>query len=104
MFRVKKFREGIYMYMSFLLLKYNCSPLLQVKQGHQDPIKVKVSDLRIWEGESQNKDFRLAHQLVLLLKKITQLEMKQVTTGFRIKTSQKKATLVTLWEMKVPSW
>lgn len=79
MFRVKKLREKTYMYMSFLR-KYNFSPLFQVKQGHQNPIKASASDLRIWEGRSQSKDFRLAHQLVLLLKKkITQLEMKQAT-------------------------
>lgn len=55
--------------LSYLLPKYGFSPLLQGKQGHQNPIKAKVRDLRIWEGGSQNKDVRLTHQLILLLKK-----------------------------------
>lgn len=52
---VKKFREETYVSISFLIRKYNFSLLLQEKWGHQNPIKVKVSDLRIWEGGSQNK-------------------------------------------------
>lgn len=86
--RVKKFREETYLSISFLIRKYNLSPLLQVKQGHQNPTEAKVSDLRIWEGGSQNKDFGLAHQLILLPeKKTSQLGMKQVAPGFRMRTS-----------------
>lgn len=69
MFRVQELREVTFMDVSFLLPKYDFSPLLQVKQGQQNPIKAKVHGLRIWEGGAQNKDFRLTHQLILLLKK-----------------------------------
>lgn len=87
MFRVQKLREETFIDLSFLLPKYDFSPLLQVKQSHQHPIKTKVQDVRSLEGGSQNKDLRLTHQLVLLLKIITQLERKQVASRFRIKTS-----------------
>lgn len=69
MFRVQKLREVTFMDMSFLLPGYDFSPLLQVKQGQQNPIRANVRDLRIWGGGSQNKDVRLTHQLILLLKK-----------------------------------